>query len=101
MICGEVKTLVNCHLYREDIMIPRIAEIKPEKDYTLDVLFDDGRHVIYDMKDDMNRLPHYDELRDVPGLFELVQMDESRTIVFWNDMIDLPSDTLYEYGKNI
>ena len=28
-----------------------------------------------------------------------VQLDESRTCVFWSEDIDLPSDTLYEYGK--
>ena len=32
------------------------------------------------------------------GLFENYQLDESRTCVYWNDRVDLPSDTLLEYG---
>ena len=31
-------------------------------------------------------------------LIEQVQLDESRTCVYWNDYINLPSDTIYEYG---
>ena len=30
-----------------------------------------------------------------------VKIDKSRTCVYWNDRIDLPSDTLYEYGVSI
>lgn len=52
----------------------------------------------YDVKEDFS-LPGYGVLRDVHGLFQQVQLDESRTCVFWNEDVDLPSDTLYEYGK--
>lgn len=44
-------------------------------------------------------LPGYSALRDVYGLFGQVQLDRSRTCVYWNEDIDLPSDTLYEYGR--
>lgn len=67
-------------------------------DYRLFVRFDDGRAVTYDMNDDMNTLPGYSALRDIPGLFKAAQLDESRTCVFWNEYIDLPSDAIYEYG---
>ena len=79
-------------------MIERISSIKPIADYKLDVSFDDGRRVIYDVKEDMG-LPGYSALRDVCGLFEQVQLDEPGTCVFWNDYIDLPSHAIYEYGK--
>lgn len=79
-------------------MIPRISSIKPMPDYLLDVSFDDGRRVIYDVKEDMH-LPGYSALRDVYGLFQQVQLDESRTCVYWNENIDLPSHALYEYGR--
>ena len=81
-------------------MIERIKSIKPLPDFTLDVSFDDGRRVIYDVKEDMG-LPGYSALRDVFGLFSQVQVDESRTCVFWNDYIDLPSHAIYEYGRVI
>lgn len=79
-------------------MIQRIASIQPLPDYMLSVVFDDGKKVIYDVKDDMT-LPGYSALRDVYGLFQQVQLDESRTCVFWNEDIDLPSHAIYEYGR--
>ena len=79
-------------------MIKRIKSLTPLPDYVLEVSFDDGKTVLYDTKEDMN-LPGYDALRSVTGLFQQVQLDQSRTCVYWNDEIDLPSDILYEYGK--
>lgn len=82
-------------------MIHRISAITPLPDYMLSVLFDDGRRVLYDVKDDIKQLPGYDLLETVAGLFEQVQLDESRTCVFWNDEIDLPSHAIYEYGMPV
>ena len=56
--------------------------------------------MIYDVKNDIRQFPGYDLLETVPALFEQVQLDTSRTCVFWNDWIDLPSDGIYEYGKH-
>ena len=81
-------------------MIPRISRLEALPGLKLDVSFDDGRRVIYDVADDLS-LPGYSALRDVLGLFAQVQLDESRTCVFWNDYIDLPSHALYEYGQEI
>lgn len=78
-------------------MIQRIRFVAPLPDYRLDVAFDDGKRVVYDVKEDMH-LPNYSQLREVTGLFQQVRLDESRTCVYWNDEIDLPSDTIYEYG---
>ena len=79
-------------------MIPRIKHIEPRENFTLYIIFDDDKSVIYDVKDDINTLPSYHNLMTEHGLFKNVQLDESRTCVFWNDEIDLPSDILYEYG---
>lgn len=79
-------------------MIHRIKSVQPLPDMVLSVVFDDGYHVRYDVKEDLS-LPGYDVLRTVPGLFDQVRTDESRTCVFWNEDIDLPSDTLREYGQ--
>lgn len=81
-------------------MIQRISSITPLPDYRLAVSFDDGKRVIYDVKEDMH-LPGYQQLRDITGLFGQVQLDKSRTCVYWNDEIDLPSDTIYEYGQGV
>lgn len=80
-------------------MIPKIRSVQPLPDLVLSIVFDDGRRVLYNVADDL-ALPGYDALRDVPGLFAQVQLDQSRTVVYWTDDIDLPSDTLYEYGRD-
>ena len=79
-------------------MIPKIKMVEPMTDFKLKVLFDDGKTVIYDVKEDIETIESYKDLVDVNGLFEQVKLDESRTCVYWNDQIDLPSDTIYEYG---
>ena len=67
----------------------------------MEVLFDDGRKLLYDVKEDIDQIESYRDLETIHGLFNQVQLDPSRTCVYWNDEIDLPSDTLYEYGKAI
>lgn len=80
-------------------MIPKIRDVTPMPDFCLRVVFDDGKAVLYDVKEDMEQIESYRDLRSICGLFNQVQLDESRTCVFWNDRIDLPSDTIYEYGR--
>ena len=82
-------------------MIPRIKTLEPLENYCLRIVFDDGKKVLYDVNEDINELPGYSDLKSIYGLFNQVQLDSSRTCVFWNDYIDLPSDTIYEYGQPI
>ena len=79
-------------------MIPRIKAVMPLPNFQLGVQFDDGKIVLYNVKEDMDAIADYRDLADIHGLFDQVQLDESRTCVFWNDRIDLPSDTIYEYA---
>ena len=79
-------------------MIPRIKSFCPLEDYQLEVVFDDGRVVTYDLKDDINAIPDFRALETECGLFQNAQLDASRTCISWNERIDLPSDTIYEYG---
>ena len=69
------------------------------ENYVLHVVFDDGKSILYDMNEDIDTLPGYDALKSIYGLFNQVQLDESRTCLFWNEDIDLPSDMIFEYGK--
>lgn len=82
-------------------MLPKIKYISVEKDFLLKIFFDDGKKVLYDVKDDIKNIPSYSDLINIYGLFEQVKLDESRTCVYWNDYIDIPSDTIYEYGKDL
>ena len=80
-------------------MIPRIKYIEPRENYTLFIIFDDGQQVLYDVQDDINEIPDFSVLKTETSLFKNVQLDESRTCIYWSDRVDLPSDTLLEYGK--
>lgn len=69
--------------------------------FLLAVEFDDGQKVLYDVKDDIDTLTTYRALQEIYGLFKQAQLDTSRTCVYWNDEIDLASDSIYEYGKMV
>ena len=78
-------------------MIPRIKKLETRDE----VGFDSGETAVYDVNDDILNIPDFSVLKTETGLFENAQVDESRTCVFWNDRVDLPSDTLLEYGQRI
>ncbi len=78
----------------------KITSVKPLENFVLFITFDNGVSVHYDMKDDLD-LPGYDDLRLIPGLFQNVNIDSSKTCIYWSDTIDLPSDTLFEYGERV
>lgn len=80
-------------------MIPRIKDIQPLDDFILLVEFDDGKKVKYDVKDDIRTLDDFKVLESEYGLFQNVQLDSSRTYIYWTDRVDLPSDTILEYGQ--
>lgn len=80
-------------------MIPRIKSFVPCEGYQLLVTFDDGRTVKYDVMDDIRTIPAFKDLEAMHGLFQNAQLDQSRTCIYWNDQIDLASDTIYEYGR--
>jgi hypothetical protein len=79
-------------------MIPRIKTIQPLDDFILLVEFDDGRRVTYDVKDDIKTLTDFRVLESEYNLFRNAQLDSSRTCVYWTERVDLPSDTILEYG---
>ena len=80
-------------------MIPRIKNIETSSDYKLIVTFEDGFRVCYDVKEDIDAIEEFKGLEQIHGLWQQVKLDSSRTCVYWNDRIDLASDTIYEYGQ--
>lgn len=82
-------------------MIPRINQLETLPNLQLRVRFDDGRVVLYDVGEDVRDIPSYTPLETVTGLFAQAQLDQSRTCVYWNDEIDLPSDAIYEFGREL
>lgn len=79
--------------------LPRIKSVSPMEGYQLSVLFDDGRKVVYNVAEDIETISAFSDLKTVEGLWPQVQVDKSRTVVYWNDWIDFPSDTIYEHGR--
>ena len=43
-------------------------------------------------------LSGYHALCTIEGLFNQVQLNNSRTFIYRNDETDLPADMIYEYG---
>ena len=82
-------------------MIPRIKNIQPLDNYMLRVTFDCGTTVIYDVKQDIEDIEQFRPLKTEYGLFQQVQVDTSRTCVYWNEFIDLASDSIFEYGEKV
>ena len=96
------RSIINIYKRRKVIiMIPRIKKLETKADYKLVVSFDSGETVVYDVNDDILNIPDFSVLKTEKGLFENAQIDESRTCVFWNDRVDLASDTLLEYGRRV
>ncbi len=82
-------------------MIPRIKKVEALDNLVLHVTFDGGEEVLYDVKEDVKDIPSFSLLETEEGLFKNFTLDSSRTCVSWTDMIDLPSDTILEYGKRV
>ena len=79
-------------------MIPKIKSIVVQDCYKLLVTFDDDVTVVYDVLEDINTIPAFKKLESETGLFDSFSLDQSRTVVSWTDEIDIPSDTIREYG---
>lgn len=80
-------------------MIPRIKSLETLENFVLLVTFDNGDRVLYDVKDDIQTLSDFQVLKSEYGLFKNARLDSSRTCVYWTDRVDLPSDTIWEYGQ--
>ena len=82
-------------------MIPRISRIEPMADFKIRVTFDEGRTVVYDVGVDIKEIKAFEDLKTLPYLFKNATLDSSCTCIVWNERIDLPSDTIYEYGQPV
>ncbi len=77
----------------------RLKNIIPLPDFTLRAEFLDGSEKIYDVKPLMQKIPVFQMLVYVHGLFEQVRIDTGGYGIIWNDEIDLSCDELYENGR--
>ncbi len=76
---------------------PRVKDIKPSKDYTLIVTFNNDQVKKYDMKPLIAR-PPFDILRD-PIIFSMVRVDAGGYGISWSDELDLSEYELWTQGE--
>ena len=77
----------------------RVKNITPLPDLILLAEFEDGTVKKYDVKPLMQKIPVFQMLDYVHGLFNQVRVDAGGFGVVWNDEIDLSCDELYYNGK--
>lgn len=81
------------------MILHRVKSVQPLKDYILSVSFKDGSQKEYDVKPLFNNYSMFDDLKNIPGLFDQVETDPGGYGISWNDEIDLSADELWENGK--
>jgi len=77
----------------------RIKTITLLSDLFLLAEFQDGTVKKYDVKPLMKKIPAFQMLDYVPGLFNQVRVDTGGYGIVWNDEVDLSCDELYYNGK--
>ena len=81
-------------------MFHRIREIKPLPGLCLQAVFQNGEFRIYNVAPLQERWPVFRSLTEIPGLFELVQVDAGGYGVVSNDEIDLAAEEIWNNGKD-
>lgn len=77
----------------------RVKNITPLPDKILLAEFYDGSVKKYDVKPLMQKIPVFQMLDYVHGLFEHVQVDQGGYGIVWNDELDLDCNELYFNGE--
>lgn len=79
----------------------KVSKIKYLHNYSLQVVFNDGKIKIVDLSDVVRKGGYYFEpLQDI-DLFKNVSMDDMNYSICWPNGADLSPDILYEIGKEV
>jgi hypothetical protein len=70
-------------------MFKKILSVIPLDDYFLNISFDNGEKIIYDVKPMIEKHDEFKALVNISGLFEQVKIDQGGYGISWNDDIDL------------
>ena len=76
-------------------MFHKIKTVTPLKDKILLAEFQDGTIKHYDVKPLKDKIPVFEMLDYVYGLFEQVHVDSGGLAVAWNDELDLDAEEIY------
>lgn len=69
------------------------------EDVTLQMLFQDGKVIRYDMSKMFSKYPQLEELRKNRALFESGHLDLTGFAVVWNDDLDFDATSIYDDGE--
>ena len=74
-------------------------KVKFLEDVTLEMTFQDGKVIRYDMSQMFVKYPQLEELRRNRKLFESGHLDYSGFAVIWNDDLDFDATSIYDDGE--
>ena len=69
------------------------------EDVTLEMTFQDGKVIRYDMSQMFSKYPQLEELRRNRKLFESGHLDLTGFAVIWNDELDFDATSIYDDGE--
>lgn len=82
-------------------MFHKVRSVTPLPGLKVLVQFAEGRAKTYDVASLFSRIPDFQSLQDVSGLFEQVRTDPGGYGISWNDELDLACDELWENGQPV
>lgn len=74
-------------------------DLKFLEDVTLEMTFQDGKVIRYDMSQMFNKYPQLEELRKNRKLFLSGHLDLTGFAVIWNDELDFDATSIYDDGE--
>ncbi len=74
-------------------------DVKFLEDVTLEMTFQDGKVIRYDMSKMFNKYPQLEELRSNRELFISGHLDLTGFAVVWNDDLDFDATSIYDDGE--
>ena len=74
-------------------------DVKFLEDVTLEMTFQDGKVIRYDMSKMFNKYPQLEELRSNRELFISGHLDLTGFAVIWNDDLDFDATSIYDDGE--
>ena len=74
------------------------VKVKFLEDVTLEMTFQDGKVIRFDMSQMFDKYPQLEELRKDRKLFESGHLDLTGFAVVWNDELDFDATSIYEDG---
>lgn len=74
-------------------------EVRFLEDVIVEVTFQDGKIIRYDMSKMFSKYPQLEELRKNRELFENGHLDQGGYGIIWNDELDFSASSIYENGE--